>query len=188
MAEVKVHLKRVRLSFPNLFVAKAFKDNPKPKFDAAFLIPKKDPQVLEIQKAMVAVATDKWGAKAAQILGMLERDDKLCMHDGDRKDYDGYAGNYFIRASNEVQPTLLTADRIKLTQDNGLIYSGCYVNAIISIYAQDNGFGKRINANLGGVQFASDGQAFKGGRPASVDEFEAVPTNQAESALGSLGF
>jgi hypothetical protein len=60
----------------------------------------------------------------------------------------------------------------KLEKDTGVIYSGCFVNAQIDIWAQDNGFGKRINCTLAGVQFAADGDAFGGGRPASADDFD----------------
>lgn len=31
---------------------------------------------------------------------------------------------------------------------DGLVYSGCYVNARIELWAQDNANGKRVNAKL----------------------------------------
>lgn len=47
------------------------------------------------------------------------------------------------------------------------------MNASIELWAQDNKqFGKRINAQLRGVQFLRDGDAFAAGSPASEDEFE----------------
>ena len=56
---------------------------------------------------------------------------------------------------------------------DGLPYSGCYVNASIELWAQDNNYGKRINASLRGVQFYRDGDAVAGGGgPASEDEFD----------------
>ena len=65
-------------------------------------------------------------------------------------------------------------DRSPLTEADGVIYAGCYVNASIEFWAQDNNFGKRINAQLRGVQFNGDGDAFSAGRPADADEFEEV--------------
>jgi hypothetical protein len=53
---MKLKLKNVRLSFPNLFVAKAG-DQPGsvPKFSAGLLLEPTDPQVEEIKKAMSEV-------------------------------------------------------------------------------------------------------------------------------------
>jgi hypothetical protein len=58
---------------------------------------------------------------------------------------------------------------------SGKPYSGCYVNAVIELWAQDNKFGKRINASLMGVQFLRDGQRLSGGGVASADDFQAIP-------------
>jgi hypothetical protein len=54
-------------------------------------------------------------------------------------------------------------DRTPLTASDGKPYAGCFVNAVVELWAQDNQYGKRINASLGGVQFAADGDAFGGG-------------------------
>jgi hypothetical protein len=169
-----VQLGDVRLSFPVLFEAKAFDDKGKKEFSATFLIPKTGPQAEQIKSAITAVANGKWGAKGPEILKQLFRDDKLCMHDGDKKDYDGYAGNFYVRATNATRPLVINRDRSQLSAEDGVVYSGCYVNAILSLWAQDNKFGKRINANLRGVQFFRAGEAFSGGGTASVEEFAEV--------------
>ena len=58
--------------------------------------------------------------------------------------------------------------RNELVESSGKPYSGCYVNAIIECWAQDNKeFGKRINFGLKGVQFLRDGDAFSGGGKAA---------------------
>ncbi|MDC5277565.1 DUF2815 family protein, partial [Acinetobacter baumannii] len=59
-----------------------------------------------------------------------------------------------------------------LVQADGRPYAGCYVNAAIELWCQDNNYGKRINASLRGVQFLKDGEAFAGGGVASEDDFE----------------
>lgn len=186
-------LNDVRLSFPVLFEAKSFEEGGKKEFSGSFLIPKTNTALLgEIKAAMLKVATGKWGAKAEGILTTLFRDDRLCLHDGDRKDYDGYEGHFFLRASNQVRPLLIDRSRNPVTEADGKIYAGCYVNVTVSLWAQDNKFGKRINANLRGVQFFRDGEAFSGGVSAQPDEFEALEpvgaTNQAitDKAADSL--
>lgn len=188
-AERIVMLKDVRLSFPVLFEAKAFETGGKKEFSASFLMGKDHPVAAEIKKVFANMAVEKWGEKGAQLLAALFRDDRLCLHDGDRKDYDGYAGNYFVRANNGVRPLLLDRARNPLTEADGKLYSGCYVNATISLWTQDNKWGKRINANLRGVQFNRDGEAFTGGGTASVDEFEGEPTgNVGTDPADLLGF
>ena len=51
------------------------------------------------------------------------------------------------------------------------IYSGCYVDCSVEIWAQDNQYGQRVNAQLRGVMFVRDGDAFGAGGSASADEF-----------------
>ena len=48
------------------------------------------------------------------------------------------------------------------------------MNAIVELWAQDNNYGKRINASLAGVQFAKDGEAFAGGTVAIGTSLIAV--------------
>lgn len=174
-----IMLKNVRLSFPVLFEAESFEEGGKKEFSASFLMAKDHPSVAEVKALIVKVATAKWGEKAAAMLQALFRDDRICMHDGERKDYDGYAGNYFIRANNNVRPLIIDGARNPLTEADGKLYSGCYVNASISLWSQDNKWGKRINANLLGVQFLRDGEAFSGGSSVSVNEFDAVDAASA---------
>jgi hypothetical protein len=69
----------------------------------------------------------------------------------------------------------LNKDKSPLTEADGVVYSGCYVNGIIDLWAQNNNYGKRINATLLGVQFAGDGEAFSsGGSSASADDFDDI--------------
>lgn len=187
-----VTLKGVRLTFPALFVAKQVQGQGEAKFSAGFLIPRDHPQLKELEAAMVAAATEKWGAKAGDTLKALKAADKLCVHDGDSKsDYDGYAGQYFINASNKIRPLVIDGNRNPIEQSSGIIYSGCYVNVKLELWAQDNNFGKRVNASLLGVQFAKDGERLAGGSVATVDDFEAVPaaaqTAAAASGAGAAG-
>ena len=172
-------LNNVRLAFPNLFEPKAAQAGGKEKFSAAFLFPRNHPQIAELQKLIGDVAAVKWGAKATDVLKALKASDKLCVHDGDAKgDTSGYAGNLFLNASNDIRPTVLGSGpdgRSPVTAADGKMYPGCYVNAIIQVWAQDNQFGKRVNASLLGVQFLKDGERLAGGGVAAADDFAPVP-------------
>ena len=148
----------------------------KPKYGAAFLFPRTHPCVAEVSAAVIAAAKGKWGEKADEMLKMLKAGDRLPIHSGDAKATStGYAGNLYLNAGNQIRPLILDSNKSPLNASDGKPYSGCYVNVMVEIWAQDNAFGKRINASLLGVQFARDGERLAGGSVASADDFEAIP-------------
>ena len=173
----RVMLKNVRLAFPNLFEPTTVGGEGEPRYNAMLILPPDHPQLPEIKSKMLAVAKDKWKDKAPAIYTSLEKTDKLALHDGDTKaQYDGCAGNFFISAAAQqsARPTVINTDRTPLTERDGKVYAGCYVNVSLDFWPQDNKYGKRVNAQLRGVQFARDGDSFAAGRPADSDEFDEV--------------
>jgi hypothetical protein len=170
---MKIKLNKVRLSFPQLFEATTVNGEGKPAFSAAFLIDPKDPQVAAINAAIDAVAKEKWGAKAEANLKAMRAADKVCLHSGDLKsNYDGFEGMLYISARNPMRPLVIDVNKSPLTEQDGKPYAGCYVNASIELWAQDNNYGKRVNATLMGVQFYQDGESFTGGGVADADDFD----------------
>jgi len=184
-----VFLKDVRLSFSSaLFKAEAFAGEGDKKFSSTFLFAPDHSCVKKIKAAMSAVAKEKWGEKAKKVVGELIAGDRVALRDGyDKAKYDDYPGNLYLKASNNTKPLVIDCDRSPLNAEDGKPYSGCYVNATIEFWAQDNQFGKRINATLTGVQFLRDGEAFSGGRAASVDEFADLGGLDDESAEAGDG-
>jgi hypothetical protein len=180
----KIRLNNVRLAFPALFEAATVQGEGEPAFSAAFLLPSDHPQIEEIELAQEALGKEKWGAKWPTIRKEIVANNRLALKDGDTKSsYAGYEGNLFINARNKTRPTVIGRDKAPLTEKDGVVYAGCFVNAVIELWAQDNNYGKRINASLSGVQFLRDGEAFSGGRPASVDDFDDVADVGEEEAL-----
>lgn len=166
---VEVTLKNVRLSFENVFREQVMVDKETgkttKKFKANFLIDKSNKALInEIDDAIDEVIAAKWPSNPPKI-----KDEKLCMRDGDDENYDGYAGTMYVSASNSKRPTVVGRDKQPLVEADGIIYSGCYVNAVIRIWAQDNEYGKRVNASLEAVQFYKKGDAF-GAPPVDIDE------------------
>jgi len=169
---MSIKLKDVRLSFPGLFKAEAFKPGDDPKFKATFLIPKGSAQHKMIEAAILEVVTAKHGAKAAGIIKQIRGNpNKFCYQDGDNKSYDGYEGMMALSAKNGTRPLVIDRDKSILAEEDGRPYAGCYVNASIELFCYDN-TGVGVSASLGGVQFVRDGDAFAGGRAASEDEFD----------------
>ncbi len=173
---MRLMLRDVRLAFPNLWKATSPAGGGEAAFSASGIMASNHKQMAELKAALKTLAKDKWGTKADAVYKALDAADKLCLHNGDSKsDYDGYEGNFYVSTRSKVRPSVFDQQRQELTEADGKPYSGCYVNMSIELWAQDNQYGKRINAQLRGVQFLRDGDAFAGGgRPAEADEFDDI--------------
>lgn len=187
---MKLHLNNVRVSFANgLYKASAFEAGQQEKYGADFIL-QPDSVVLRvnpdgsktkttIKEAELAVATEAWKANGAKMLATLEGS-KKSIRDGNKRTnnsgevYEGYEGNTYVTAKSPTRPLLIDQGRQPVTEDDGVIYSGCYVNAIIELYANTKPATKGVFAGLKGVQFVRDGDSFGGGAPAKADEFDAV--------------
>lgn len=180
--DIRIKLTNVRLAFPELFVPKQVEEGKgKAAFSASFLLPPDHPDIPKIKAGIKQTAVAKWGEEAQDILSGLIAGDKVCLHNGNTKSqYDGFKGNMFVSARSPTRPTVLGQDKAPLVQADGKPYAGSYVNAIISLWAQQNKYGKRVNAQLAGVQFLRDGESFGGGTPADVDEFDTVEGDDAD--------
>lgn len=174
---MKVKLQNVRLSFPKLFKPVAFKDGAgketgEPKYSAAFLLDKtaNAQGIRDMEAAIAAVAKEKWADKVPKAM-------KPCLRDGvEKEETDGYGEEVmFFNASSAKKPVVVDRNRDDLQESDGRPYAGCYVNAVVRLWAQDNQFGKRVNASLLAVQFVRDGEAF-GEAPVDADkEFDDIP-------------
>lgn len=174
----RVMLEKVRLAFPTLNEPEQFNGEGKPRYSATLLLEKNSPNHKACVAALRAAAAAKWGeAKADAAVKSLTAGLKVALADGDLKSqYDGFDGMMFVSAHSQAAnpPRLLDGQRKELPRNTPMIYAGCYVNASIEFWGQDNQYGKRINAQLRGVQFHSDGDSFGAGSAASPDEFGTV--------------
>lgn len=184
---MKVTLTNVRLAFPHLFVPQQG-DSGEPKYNAAFILEPGSANAKALAAAVEQVAREKWQAKAEQTLTALRKADKVAYREHEKTNqsgdvYDGFEGKHFIQASDKSRPTVVDRDKTPLTQSDGKPYAGCYVNAIVDVWAQDNQYGKRVNASLKAVQFVKDGDAFGGSAPVSADEFEDLSVDETADDL-----
>ena len=172
---MKVQLKNVRASFVNVHRKSAVGDG-EPDYNMAALFPPGHPAEKIMNDAIDAAAKEKWADKAPGILKQLRAAGKVALKDGNTKSYDGYADQLFVSTRRSRRPKVVDKDgRTELTEEDGKPYSGCIVNLSLMIWAQDNAFGKRVNAEIKGVQFVRDGDPFGGGgAPIGDDEFESV--------------
>jgi hypothetical protein len=164
-------IKNVRLSFPALFQPTAFTPGDTPKYSASFLLDKvaNAADIKRIQAEVQRVIAEKWGTKKPANL-------KSCLHEGSEKEYDGYDEDImFISSSNNKKPVLVDKNpKIALEDEDARLFAGCYVNASISLWAQDNKWGKRINANIAAVQYNRAGEPFGEGAVNAETTFDNI--------------
>jgi hypothetical protein len=184
MQSDQIKLNNVRLSFPDIWAPKAMKGG-EPKFGAVFLLQKDDDaeQLKTLKTLITKVGREKFGEK----FGALAKKGtiKFALHEGSEKEYEGYDEEImYISTSSKKRPTIVDRDRTPLTEADGRPYAGCFVNVVFRIWAQDNEFGKRVNAQLQGIQFFADGEAF-GSAPFNPEEaFEELDKPKSQAELG----
>lgn len=165
-----------RASYANIAEPKSINGS-KPKFSCSLIIPKSDTTAIKAIEAAVEEAIQtgvgKFGGKVPP-RGAL----KLPLRDGDtERDDEAYAGSYFLNANSTYQPGVVDVRGNIASLD--VIYSGCYVRAIITFYAFNTNGNKGIAVGLQGLQFIRDGEPL-GGRVNVAAEFGAFEGAAAE--------
>jgi hypothetical protein len=177
----EVKLKGVILSFAALFEpADDSKDKEtgetiKGQYKANGLMKKGTPETAENMAKIKAASTQVKLAKYHDESKFPKyKPEKVCLRDGDLENWEGYEGHWYISSNSADMPVLLDRVRdekgkwVELTKANGgpkKLYSGAVVNIIVRIWAQDNEYGKRINAEIKAVQFVKHGTPFSGRAP-----------------------
>lgn len=151
-------LNNVRLSFPALFQPKTGPEaGSKPAYSAVFILDKKTnaKDIEAIKAGMTKIAAESFKGKIPP---------KNCLHDGSEKpELDGYGdGVMYVSARSEKRQPVVDNRKIAMSEDDPRMYAGCYVNAVVRLWAQDNKYGKRVNASLGPVQYVRPGKPFGG--------------------------
>lgn len=154
----------------------------KPKYSAAFIMNVDEHGALidKIELAIDRIALDKFRKKVT----LKHR----CLKDGnDKPDLDGYGdGTFYLTASRETRPAVVGKDpSVPLSKDDNVLYAGCYVNAVVQIWVQDNPYGKAVNAELLAVQFVKDGDSFGAGPVNAEDEFDNIEDSGGSGSRSS---
>lgn len=201
---LKIRVKNVRISHPHVYEPYEGKSDDDDngatsgKYCVTAIIDQKGEHkdaVVQLQKMMVEAATGKWGKdNGPAIYDGLKSDGKILLRNGNAKIKgqnkeadDAHRDHLVFTANNAAKPSvfdryLVDGKPAPLTKADGKPYAGCYGNVIISVWAQDNKWGRRINAELNGVQFWGDGERFGSGGQASADtEFEFVEPDEYDA-------
>lgn len=173
-----IFVKNVRLSYEHLFQKYAGNDGDSLRYSAVFILPNETHSkvIKQINEHIHELAAD-------EIDGKVKRDN-FFLRNGDDSGKDEYEDAWTINAADSKRrPTVVNRDKSPITEEDGIVYSGCWVNLLIRPWAQDNKFGKRINANLLMVQFVADDEAFSGSSvPDADDVFEDLEDAEFDDA------
>lgn len=173
--QLRIKLENVRLSYPNLFTAKGVKQpdgtTSKPKFTANFLLDKKThaATIAKLEKMIERAMLDKFGKKVNL--------KNVCLHDGnEQEEKDGYGDEVmYLVAKSDTRPAVVDQKVNPVTEEDGKIYAGCYVNATVEIFGYKHQLGGNgVSAQLRAVQFVRDGESFGAGRVDASEEFDEV--------------
>lgn len=175
--EYLLMLTGVRVCFPALFERPIIAGDEGNWGAKLLLDPAKPEDVAQIKAVLTLMK------HAAQDSGKFEKmppQDKRCLRDGNELARAEYKDMYVVGASNDKGPPFVFNKKRQLVEDStkNPIYSGCYADAQIQIWIQDNSYGKRINASLRGIGFVADGESFDG---------SFIPYDDVAQAFGATG-
>lgn len=160
-----------RVSYPQVFTAKAYKNN-KPKFSLTLMFDK--------ATDLSAMEADIQDAIKEQFGDDLPETLRSPIRDGDVKNRKGehpeYAGKRYItfKANEDRRPCVVDGKKqpIKADDPEGF-YPGCYARVAYSCYAYDNQGNSGVAFGLSHIQKVRDGERLDGG--VSVDNaFDAL--------------
>lgn len=165
----KIVLRNVRLSYEHIFTPTKFDESQDAKYSATFILPKDHPDLAAVKKAMYEAGQETF---SSEFKGTgWPRGFTCSLKDADvetnsmgevlAEKNPAYAGCYILETNSTRRPVTLGRRKEQITEDDGIIYSGCYVNASLAAAGYTYGKVKRgVKCYLNAVQFVRDGEHF----------------------------
>ena len=200
-------LTNARNSFPHLVEPQSTVDQATGKtrisYSIDLILTPDSPSFKSFMQEVQKLALAKWGENAGAVLQMVQSDRKTrCFGSGNEKidkktfkPFKGYENQLYITAIKDRPPQIIGTDGNAVEDGNTMayqmltrkMYAGCYVNAAVRPWLQDNKFGRGIRCELIAVQFAADGEAFGEGDADASSLFGAVaaPASAAPTPSGA---
>lgn len=188
---IKLNLKNVRIGWVNVFEKAADSVDQagqpvKGKYQLTAYLDKNDPQISKLDSTVLEVLTEGMkSAKAAEKwmdknYGFGNHADKCAVRDLAERDkkIEGLEEGLYFKATSQKRPVILTSAGERQGSERGLtvdgddiegkeVYAGCYANISVELYWYDAR--KLLAANLLGVRFREDGEAFGGAGEVATD-------------------
>jgi hypothetical protein len=167
-----IQLCEVRLSYPHLFEPWNLEEGKPKKYGAKFImaVATHREDIKALHGAITALSMETYKSKLPA--------DRYCLRDGNLTENPESKNAWNVSASEATKPKVAGTDGQPLPDGSPLIYAGCTVNAYIKLWAHSGPtvqrFGKRVNANLLGVQFVRHGERIGVERPDVSPMFESL--------------
>lgn len=169
---------KVRLSYANIWKARAINEGDEPKYSVSLIIPKSDKATLAKITNAIKTAKVEGKEKLVNKQGNVPENIKTPLRDGDTDETKAgdpaYANCYFLNCSSKQRPKIVDRN-VQQILDEEAVYSGCYARVSLNFYAFNSNGNKGIAAGLGNIQFIADGEPLGGSsRPEDdfADDFE----------------
>lgn len=165
-----------RLSYAHLFHP-ATDPSGNERYSASLIINKGDKKTLDRYKAVIDEMM-----KDPEVLKVLGKGAgcRLPLRDGDteREGDDAYKNSYYLnaKANTEHRPRVIDKDMNEV-MDESEVYSGCYVQAVVSFYPYNKAGNRGIGCSLSAIRKIKDGKPLTGA-VVTDDDFD-------DSLLGS---
>ncbi len=182
----KIALENVRIAFVNnLWTPGNIPSVPNspPAYSCRLIIEPGSKNDTNIKAAIKQAAQERFKAQADMILEDIKFNKmQFCYIPGDRyrrkedgSAYDGFVGMMSLTAKRRPQdgpPMIINRDNTPVTQESGVIYSGCYVDALVEPFAYQGKPNSGVSCGLLTVRFRAQGPSFGG---ASVPTSDGLP-------------
>ncbi len=173
----QVYLKNVRCSYLEVFKARDYKGDGKFYYSVSLLVEPGSENDKKLEEVILESAKETWGKDADKKLKAVRSQKGTdCYRDGDtmtQKEYEDFKILTAKRAAKDGPPDVVHNRKedgkwLRLTENEGIIYSGCYVNVVVEIWIQ-NPEHQGVRCTLRSIQFYKDGDAFSGGGKPDAD-------------------
>lgn len=166
---MKIKLKNVRISFPEIF-------KPGVKFNTyggEFRFSAKSGIKEQLEEAINAEGVSAFGEKWPSIKESLQTKGKMLkVCSGKEKEY---SDDFFFRAYNKARPEVRGRNAEVLTFEDRVIYSGCRVDIQLDVSAyQQKVYGPVVSVKLLSVQFRGDDEPLSSAPRAEEADFEKI--------------
>lgn len=196
---IKILTPEFRVSYPNVFKARAFDDAQEAKFSVIALFSaktvKENPLFKKLMETAKAACIEEWGDKLPKFKhNPFRKHEEKCEKDEDGnfvKDSNGNlvfqvgmeAGGIFMTFSNKERPGVVDQNLQPILEASEF-YAGCYARAHVNISPYDNKFGKGFSFYLNHIQKVRDGDPL--GNRVRVEDAFTVIEGAAHSGNGAV--
>lgn len=143
-----------RLAFPSVFEPNAFAGGGEEKYSITMLFPKGS-DIASLKNLAAQACAMEWGADKTKWPTPLHNP----FGDGDTKEWDGFAGNVFVRATSYYPPGVVDS-RNQPIIDPKKVYGGCYAKAQVNAFAWTYMGKSGVSFGVSAMQVTRDGEPF----------------------------